>query len=232
MSREGRRAGGRPIVEAEFSVTDPSYPFVGLAAVEDCRVELEELLPRGEGRTAEYFSVTGTDPESALELTDCEEVVDARLHVRYQVGGLLEYVVAGECPLRYLAEHGAVPTAVYSTGSGGTIVAEILPGADPPDVISGFLDAHAADLVAKRRKEGSTPLLSEWQLRRTILGRLTDRQREVLLTAFDAGYYDRPRATTGEDLADELDISPPTFQQHLRTAERKIVSFLAEERVE
>lgn len=232
MSGEGDASGDSRIVEAEFAVTDSSWHFVRLAAIEDCRVELEELLPRGEGRTAEYFSVTGGDPEAALDLADRDEIVDARLHVRDESGGLFEYVVEGNCPVRYLVECGAVPISVYGTPCGGTIVAELLPGGHQPDVISGFLDVHDAELVAKRRKEGPSQLFSERELRRAVLDRLTARQREVLFDAFDAGYYERPRETTGEDLADELGITPPTLQQHRRAAERKIVGYLAEERID
>jgi len=227
MRGDGTSPGG-VVVEAEFSVSDASYPFVELSEAENCTVELEELLPRGDGLTAEYFSVTGTNPERALAFADREHVVDATLHVCHESGGIFEYVLADGCPVRYLAERGAVPTAVSSSRGAGRIVAEILPGEDASALVSGFLDAHAAELVAKRRKTDPTALVGEREIRTSILARLTDRQREVLFAAFDAGYYERPRETTGEALAAELDISPPTFQQHLRAAERKVVAFLAE----
>lgn len=47
---------------------------------------------------------------------------------------------------------------------------------------------------------------------------LSDHQRETLLAAFSAGYYDVPRAVSQEELAEQLGISPSAISQRLRTA--------------
>lgn len=49
--------------------------------------------------------------------------------------------------------------------------------------------------------------------------RLTDRQREVVATAIDHGYYNSPRDCTVADVAAALDIAPGTVAEHLRKAE-------------
>jgi len=53
---------------------------------------------------------------------------------------------------------------------------------------------------------------------------LTDRQRDVLLYAYEEGYYDVPRRTTLSDLAGELDIDESTIAEHLRRAENNVFS--------
>ncbi|MFC6873512.1 helix-turn-helix domain-containing protein [Halobellus marinus] len=50
---------------------------------------------------------------------------------------------------------------------------------------------------------------------------LTDRQREVVETAVEMGYYDIPRRTSQEDIAAELDCAPSTVAEHLRKAEAR-----------
>jgi PAS domain S-box-containing protein len=50
----------------------------------------------------------------------------------------------------------------------------------------------------------------------------TERQRTVVETAYYAGFFEWPRATSGEEVAEKLDISGPTFSQHLRAAENKL----------
>lgn len=60
------------------------------------------------------------------------------------------------------------------------------------------------------------------------LSALTDRQREVVETAYGLGYYDVPRAATAEAVADELDLDPSTVSEHLQRAERNIVGGLLE----
>ncbi len=54
--------------------------------------------------------------------------------------------------------------------------------------------------------------------------RLTVRQREVIQHALDAGYFDWPRKTKSEELAEQLGISRATFLEHLRKAESKLLT--------
>lgn len=53
---------------------------------------------------------------------------------------------------------------------------------------------------------------------------LTDRQREVVTAALTRGYYDWPREITNSELAEELGISRATLHEHLRKAERTLLS--------
>lgn len=58
---------------------------------------------------------------------------------------------------------------------------------------------------------------------------LTDRQEEVLLAAFEAGYYDTPREATLTDVAEEVDVTKATCSDILHRAEGKIVgSFISD----
>jgi len=56
------------------------------------------------------------------------------------------------------------------------------------------------------------------------LEELTDRQQEVLEAALRSGYFEWPRESTAEEVADSLDISSPTLHNHLRKAENQILS--------
>ncbi|MFC6723050.1 helix-turn-helix domain-containing protein [Halobium palmae] len=53
-------------------------------------------------------------------------------------------------------------------------------------------------------------------------GKLTDRQREVLQTAYERGYFERPKRANATELAAEFGIAPSTFTEHLVAAQRKI----------
>ncbi|MEA5410000.1 helix-turn-helix domain-containing protein [Haloarculaceae archaeon H-GB2-1] len=55
---------------------------------------------------------------------------------------------------------------------------------------------------------------------------MTERQLEVLETAYYSGYFEEPRDTTGEELADALGVSAPTITGHLRAGQRKLFSLL------
>ena len=58
------------------------------------------------------------------------------------------------------------------------------------------------------------------------LSQLTEKQRKVLIAAYNAGYYDVPRKTTSEELAKSLNLGDSTVVEHLRKAERKLISRL------
>jgi predicted DNA binding protein len=53
---------------------------------------------------------------------------------------------------------------------------------------------------------------------------LTDRQREVVEIAYHSGFFEWPRDSTGEEIAETLGVSPPTVHKHLRAAERKLLA--------
>ncbi|SFR85191.1 hypothetical protein SAMN05216559_0048 [Halomicrobium zhouii] len=51
---------------------------------------------------------------------------------------------------------------------------------------------------------------------------LTDRQREVVQTAYDMGYFEYPKGANAGEVADALDISRSTFAEHLAAATGKL----------
>lgn len=52
---------------------------------------------------------------------------------------------------------------------------------------------------------------------------LTDRQREVLETAYGMGYFEYPRDANATEVAETLDIEPSTFAEHLSAAQSKLL---------
>ena len=58
------------------------------------------------------------------------------------------------------------------------------------------------------------------------LRKLTDRQREVLSTAHEMGYFEYPRDANAEAVADALGIQPSTFAEHLAASQRKLLDEL------
>ena len=68
-----------------------------------------------------------------------------------------------------------------------------------------------------------TPSAAGWQ---ELLGSVPPRRLEVLNTAVEGGYYEIPRGVTLEQIAEEAGITKTTASNHLRKAERQMVSFL------
>lgn len=215
------------VVEVTFSTTDTSHPFVGVSRAEQCELRLQKLLPRANGQFAEFFTVIGTDVHRVVEHVPDDDGIETRPLLSDDNGGLVEFVVSEGCPARYLAVLGANPREVVGRNGEGRIVVEIPTTSDAVEITDAFLDRYpTADLDAKRRLERETALFTAREFERLIDERLTTRQREVLSLAYESGYYERPRETTGVELAADLDITPSTFGQHIRAAERNLLSVL------
>lgn len=56
------------------------------------------------------------------------------------------------------------------------------------------------------------------------LAALTDRQLEVLRTAYELGFYEVPREATIDEIAAEMDVDGGTVSEHLQRAERNILT--------
>ncbi len=56
-----------------------------------------------------------------------------------------------------------------------------------------------------------------------ILAVLTGKQREVMVAAFQNGYYDYPKKISSKQLCQKVSISKPTLLQHMRKAEGRIL---------
>lgn len=226
MAIQKRVPTDESVTYLEFSLSDPAYPFVA-ASQDGGRVLLQEIIPRERGEYGEFYSVMGVSPEETLALADEHGSVDAEVLARYQNGGLFEFVVGENCPAVFLGEHGALPRQVDSVDGEGRISAEVPTSVDASTVISRFRDAHPdAELTSKHQQPYTTPMFSHRELQSGLQDQLTDRQREVLTAAHEAGYYTWPRETTGEELADELDITSPTLHEHLRAAEQKLIAMV------
>jgi len=217
--------------ELEFRVTSDEYPFVSGSDRGSCRWILRELLPRSDGEYLEFFEIRDASPATVERITDAEPV-EERLVDRQTDNGVVVCHVEepATCVATTLADEGAFLRDLWAEGGDGRVVAEVLPSRDAKAVVDAVRGAHpSVDLVAKRDRPREGPLFLRHQVQDVLARELTNRQLEVLVTAYRAGYFQRPRETTGAEVADDLSISPSTFSQHLRAAQRKLLDALFEE---
>lgn len=87
------------------------------------------------------------------------------------------------------------------------------------EAISGTLSEYESEGIRPNLRK-----LGEYEGGTQPLDKLTDRQREVIQTAFDMGYYEIPRKVSTEDIAIEMDIDSSTVAEHLQRAERNLLT--------
>ncbi|MFB6130993.1 MAG: helix-turn-helix domain-containing protein [Salinigranum sp.] len=129
--------------------------------------------------------------------------------------------VSASAAPRGFAEHGVRLRSLSATGDRLTVTVEA-PRASVRVATAVVREAfQSSDLVSKRSVEGRPPVPAD--LPGAIANALTERQRLVLEAAYYGGYFDRSRAVTGGELAESIGISRPTFHEHLRVAQRKLL---------
>lgn len=219
--------GDNSVVELEFRFTDLDHPFVGLTEQTGTRLVLEDVVPRDASHYSEFFTVEGADIETLVDAVEPVEGVEANA-LSYEDGDrLLELYVTDYCPIMALAQQGAFLQYADSDNGEVTIVVEVPPQLDAGRITEDFLEKYAeSELVRRRTLSSSAPTYGLREFDEAVSDLLTPRQKEALYTAFEHDYFEWPRGTDGQDLADELDVSAPTFHQHLRAAERKVISLL------
>lgn len=220
-----------PVVEIELCVTNEVYPFVGISGAVGCRMELQGLVTQTSGKFLQIYHADAP-PSQVIEVATEQYELTAELLVDRSNGGLFAFQITNSdrSILDTFSDVGGLPRKMISESGEGRVVIDVLEPDNIQNILRGVTDeTEGVDLVAKRRRSYSTPLILERQFHDALEGALTDRQQQVLQAAYVNGYFERPRERTGRELAAELGITQPTFSQHLRTAQQKVFSILFEE---
>ncbi|WP_049925566.1 bacterio-opsin activator domain-containing protein [Halopiger goleimassiliensis] len=215
--------------ELELALRD-AEPLSAAVRHLDRPLEVRAIVPRSSGGSTVYGTVSNADegavetlPES-IEAVESARVVDdagdgTAIELRLSESSVAEPIAARGGRLRSL-----------EPSEGHTRLVVDVPGT--VDVRS-FLDALAAtyprtELVARRERERSIEPARPFDA--SVHEHLSERQLRTLETAYHGGFFAWPRESTGEEIADSLGVSQPTFSRHLRTAQRKLLELLFDER--
>ena len=130
------------------------------------------------------------------------------------VGGLLQVRRSRPDLVQSLADHGASIVDLSVTPEGMSLVVDVPRPVATRTIDEIVVEQYPGVELIEQHSEVSPP-----GRRESPLEVLTDRQREVVQTAYYAGYFERPRRSDGEDVARALEISPQAVYQHIRAAQ-------------
>ncbi|WP_276300308.1 bacterio-opsin activator domain-containing protein [Halorussus lipolyticus] len=211
------------VVELKFRLTDTESFYVAVTDELGCRLALEGMAAGPDGNLLFYDTVAGADTEEVLDYADeWDNVEDARLVSDRDDESLVEFTMSGSSLVVTLSEYGAKTKSATSEDGESTIVAELPADADVRSVVERVQTKFPdVELVAKREQDRQVRTTRDF--RQDFDERLTDAQRTALRAAYFAGYYEWPRDSTAEEVADALGVSSPTFHQHIRKAQRELL---------
>ena len=227
---EGRRIlTTDSVVEVEVTLGDEGLFFADIAREFDCTLTYEGSLYEDSGAVTMLFVVEGADSEAVVAAANEHEGVQTVTNVSQgDDGSVVEFTVDDPPVVSELAERGVETTSITATGDEVRITLEMPASEDARTVIEQLTEQYpSTNLVARRERERREQTKQE--LVADIEERLTSRQELALQKAYLGGFFDWPRNISGEDLAESMDISPSTYHQHLRAAERKVLATLFRE---
>ncbi|QHS17364.1 GAF domain-containing protein [haloarchaeon 3A1-DGR] len=243
------------MTRVEFAVDDPTFVLSRLARRADCTIAYHGgVRQTDEGR---YVFVTVEDAsidavaDAAADLVAIDEV--RRISANGSGGdagtdgdaagggdgnasgsdgdvpgdgGVLRLRLTRPFLALELADHGAVFREATADPGGATLVVEVPDGIDLRKVTELVRETFSDVELRSKRTLDRAP---DHDRSARVLADVTDRQLEVVRTAYYSGFFESPRDHTGEEVADTLDISPPAFYRHVRTVQRKVFGALFED---
>lgn len=205
------------VVELEFEVTDSGMVFVRASERLGCDLTITGYVESGSGTWSVYLTVDGAAPTAVQEVAAADsDVARVRVIADGDDTGVLEFVMKG-LALNDITEHGAILTSGFVADGVGRFCIEAPQTADVRR-LSDQLRAEYPRSTLVAQREFDRPVQKAGAVRESIEDRLTDRQREALLRAYHAGYFEWPRTSTAGDVAESMGIAETTFHYHLRNA--------------
>jgi HTH-type transcriptional regulator, bacterioopsin transcriptional activator and related proteins len=214
---------GDELIELEYTIEHAVELFDG-PDMADQYVSFERVVQISDEQFLEY-GVT-----AAETFPNVEQLVERVPHwesvtVLDESAGQITFELTITSPPMFtiVASHGGYVESAAIDGGHYSVTIHLPESTDVRAVTEAIQEVYpSVTNVARRQVTPSNESIA--QIQDHLYGTLTDRQRTVLETAYYAGFFEWPRNSSGEEIAETLGITPATFHEHLRSAQQKIVT--------
>lgn len=196
--------------------------------------KLEEL---GFGTLVPHIRAAGVRDVQMLEdegvtcvpQVEVEEPLDASILDELTCVDHWELVAERANTYLYLLELTAVGLPDDITEDYEKLIGTCTPNVSDHGLLLSFVGSQETirDILRHFETAGATPdlcKLTEYEGNETTFDSLTERQLEVIRTAYNIGFYEIPREASTKDIAAKLDLDPATVSEHLQRAERNLLA--------
>ncbi len=195
------------------------------------RIECDNALPVDEDTWLMYATVTF--PDATETDVDLDSVLAAAPSVRplrsqrvsaappsYQV---LLYVEEPTSLLTVLTQNEAVPHRLIAEDDEIRGVVSVRDWEHLKELAEAIEDTYGNfELIGTTQADTIGYPLGADKMKSNLQGKLTDRQIEVLETAYRMGHFEVPQRATSDEIANELGISRSTLSERLRQSQDKL----------
>jgi len=220
-------------IRAEITVDSPSdCPAARASAVTGTEASsISKSVPSDpEGAVTEEFTLDAAASPDDLDAEDLDDDLAADFREVFAYGSERVYRFDRSqtrlCLCECVEQFGCPVRDVYSR-DGDLTLSFHAPDVDTLRAVISRLDERWSGVSVHRlvRSDASD---GEQDLVLVDRSDLTDRQREVLRTAHEMGYFEYPKRANAGEVADELGIDASTFAEHVAAAQGKILSAILE----
>ena len=208
------------MTELELDIETPNTFLNAVAALAETSVQYRETTPDSDGTTRVLFELDDPPVEEILALESEFVAVESLTHLGRGDKHTFRATLNGETVAGTLLESGGIPQRVVASGDRTQAVVRLPQQQSVRRFLKRVKETYPETELRSKRERQQTDAYDPMQF--ALDTELTGRQREVLVTAYESGFFQSPRETTGAELADLLDVSQPTVTHHLREAQRRL----------
>ncbi len=190
-----------PVANASTQVSQPVDSVARTRTATDEPVVEEFAVPSGESIDADAAELT------PVQTNDRETVY------RFDRDG------AANCPCELVERTGTPVSSVQARNGALLLTVRLLDLDDVTTIVEALreqFDGVVVEELTAADGQATDPVVVDRM-------QLTDRQREVIETANQMGYFEYPKGANATDVATELGIARSTFTEHLAAAQTKLL---------
>lgn len=201
-------------------------PFLEGADDDSMTISIDRVLALENNRSLIYYTVDGIDPDRFREIVErLTDDASSTVRLLEQIGtrSRLELSTEAETMHSVVASYGSHISEAALLDGVFHITIQIPLGTDVRPVLNAARTIYP-DLSLVSQTTITLPTRTPTDAFARLTEELTDRQRETLEVGYYAGFFEWPRETSGDELAELMGVSPPTAHHHLRHGQQKLLS--------
>lgn len=215
-------------VEVDVAIEDSRLVTTRAVSDLDASVEFVGAVPGSDDRLRAFLRIEGTDEPVVKDRLEGLESVQAVRGLSNGSGPGLYQLSLAAPPLVEIVQRNDARIRELTAADGVTTVTAVLEGDTDVRTLIEDLTGAYPDTTLVARRSNAEPVETRETFRDRLLEELTEKQRDALRTAYFGGFFEWPRVSTSEELAETRGIAASTFQHHLRAAERKVFGAVLE----
>lgn len=213
------------VVNLTFKISNTEDVFIGLAKELATTLRIKNISKKSENSHLIHFSVDEVGEEQLKATIQDVVGIENVTVVSESEPRLFEVTVVGECIVTKVATLG-VHIQLVTVGKDGCELHVSIPQNQDIQTFTRYITDQYSDITLTSQQDGKSDSRNAWI--RVLRDNLTERQQDILVTAYYNGYFDRTRTRTGSEIAESFGISQPAFSKQLRVAQYKLLTAILE----